>query len=205
MFRISLYRLLFKRIFDLVLSASLLVITFPFLLVITIGNLLERDGSVLFIQPRPGKDGNIFNSLKFKTMNEKRGEDGQLLSDKERLTKFGTFVRKTSLDELPQLINVIKGEMSLIGPRPLLVEYLPLYNEEQRRRHTVRPGITGWAQVNGRNNLEWEKRFECDIYYVDNLSFFLDIKIIVLTIVAVLKAKDVNQEGSSTMDKFTGS
>ena len=159
---------------------------------------------MFFIQERPGKDERIFKIWKFKTMNDNRDSDGNLLSDKERLTNVGKFVRKTSLDELPQLFNVLKGDMSLIGPRPLLVSYLPLYNETQRRRHEVRPGITGWAQVNGRNAIAWEKKFEYDVYYVNNYSFLFDLRIILLTIQKVLKSDGINSTTSATMEVFTG-
>jgi undecaprenyl phosphate N,N'-diacetylbacillosamine 1-phosphate transferase len=163
-----------------------------------------NDGKPFFYQRRPGKHGRIFSILKFKTMNDKRGPDGELLSDAERLTPVGSFVRKTSLDELPQLVNVLKGDMSLIGPRPLLIEYLPRYNQRQARRHEVRPGITGWAQVNGRNRLDWPTRFEMDVWYVEHLSFWLDIKIVWMTIHKVFRAADINSTTNATMEKFMG-
>lgn len=163
-----------------------------------------NSGKPFFYQRRPGKHGRIFSILKFKTMNDKRGPDGELLSDAERLTPVGSFVRKTSLDELPQLVNVLKGDMSLIGPRPLLIEYLPRYNERQARRHEVRPGITGWAQVNGRNRLDWPTRFEMDVWYVEHLSFWLDLKIVWMTIHKVFRAADINSATAATMEKFMG-
>lgn len=166
--------------------------------------LVFQKGQVFFIQQRPGKNERLFNVIKFKTMTDKRGENGNLLPDKDRLTWIGSFIRKTSLDELPQLINILKGDMSFIGPRPWLVEYLPLYNAEQRRRHEVRPGISGWAQVNGRNAISWKQRFEYDLYYVDNQSFWLDLKIIFLTIKKVFVAEGIAAEGSATMEKFKG-
>src|SRR5690606_25884778 len=162
-------------------------------------------GHVFFFQLRPGKNGRIFRVIKFKTMNDRKDEHGNLLPDADRLTAVGSFIRKASLDELPQLINVLKGDMSLIGPRPLLTEYLPLYNKTQARRHEVRPGITGWAQVNGRNAISWEQKFELDVWYVDNISFPLDLKILFLTITKVLKKEGINQDGQATMEKFKGS
>jgi lipopolysaccharide/colanic/teichoic acid biosynthesis glycosyltransferase len=156
------------------------------------------------VQARPGKDEKIFQLLKFKTMNDKKDGEGQLLPDADRLTKIGKFIRKTSIDELPQLYNVIRGDMSLIGPRPLLVEYLPLYDEFQQRRHKVKPGITGWAQVNGRNALSWKKRFEYDVYYVDHISLLLDLRIFFLTILNIITGKGISGGGSVTMSKFIG-
>lgn len=165
---------------------------------------IAHKGKVWFIQPRPGIHGRIFRLIKFKTMTDERDHDGNLLPDEARMTRAGKFIRRTSIDELPQLLNVLKGDMSLIGPRPLLVEYLPLYNAGQRRRHEVRPGITGWAQVNGRNALSWNDRFAMDVWYVDHLSFSLDLKILFLTLVKVLRAEGISGEGSVTMKKFTG-
>ncbi len=153
---------------------------------------------------RPGKNGKLFKIIKFKTMNDKKDEQGNLLSDEERLTKIGTFVRKTSLDEIPQLLNVIKGDMSLIGPRPLLPQYLPLYNDEQRKRHNVRPGITGWAQINGRNAISWQQKFDYDVWYVENVSFILDVKILLLTVKKVFVSEGISQEGQATMEEFKG-
>ena len=184
-----------KRILDFVISL-LALICIGWLLIL-LGILLyffnDRSG-VFFLQDRPGKDGRIFKVIKFKTMNEKRGPDGKLLPDLQRITKFGSFIRKTSLDELPQLINVLKGDMALIGPRPLLVQYLPLYSSEQMRRHEVRPGISGWAQVNGRNNLSWTDKFKLDVWYVDHLTFALDVRIVLMTIGKVFKRADINNQ-----------
>ena len=184
-----------KRILDFVISL-LALICIGWLLIL-LGILLyffnDRSG-VFFLQDRPGKDGRIFKVIKFKTMNEKRGPDGKLLPDLQRITKFGSFIRKTSLDELPQLINVLKGDMALIGPRPLLVQYLPLYSAEQMRRHEVRPGISGWAQVNGRNNLSWTDKFKLDVWYVDHLTFALDVRIVLMTIGKVFKRADINNQ-----------
>lgn len=165
---------------------------------------MANGGSPFFTQTRPGKDGKLFKVIKFKTMNERTDSRGNLLPDDIRLTKVGRFVRKTSLDEIPQLINVIKGDMSLIGPRPLLVEYLDLYTAEQRRRHAVRPGITGWAQVNGRNTISWAEKFRYDLYYVDNLSFALDVRIFFITILKVFKAEGISGRGVATAEKFNG-
>jgi lipopolysaccharide/colanic/teichoic acid biosynthesis glycosyltransferase len=165
---------------------------------------IANDGKPFFIQRRPGKNGKIFSIVKFKTMNDRKDADGNLLSDAERLTKVGSFVRKTSLDEIPQLINVVKGDMSLIGPRPLLVQYLPLYNDFQKNRHNVRPGITGWAQVNGRNAISWEKKFEYDVWYVNNISLILDIKIVLLTIKKVFISEGINADNVATTEPFTG-
>jgi len=167
--------------------------------------MVVNQGKPFFFQKRPGKSGRIFTIAKLKTMNDKKGNDGELMPDADRLTSVGKVVRKLSLDELPQLYNVLKGDMSFVGPRPLLVEYLPLYNEEQARRHDVRPGITGWAQVNGRNALSWEKKFEHDVWYVDRLSFGLDIKILFLTFYKVIKPEGISSANSATMEKFKGS
>ncbi|AYN68448.1 sugar transferase [Euzebyella marina] len=198
------YRHFLKRVFDFLIAFFALLIASPILVLVTLLLSIANKGKVFFIQERPGKDERIFKIWKFKTMNDNRDSDGNLLSDKERLTNVGKFVRKTSLDELPQLFNVLKGDMSLIGPRPLLVSYLPLYNETQRRRHEVRPGITGWAQVNGRNAIAWEKKFEYDVYYVNNYSFLFDLRIILLTIQKVLKSDGINSTTSATMEVFTG-
>lgn len=181
-----------------------LIIILPVFIVVLIGLTIANSGKPFFFQDRPGKNGRIFQIIKFRTMNEKRGADGALLPDSERLTKIGSFVRKTSLDEIPQLFNVLKGDMSLIGPRPLLVQYLPLYNDHQARRHEVRPGITGWAQVNGRNAISWRQKFDYDVWYVDNLSFWLDLKILYLTVLKVLKRDGISQEGQATMEAFKG-
>jgi lipopolysaccharide/colanic/teichoic acid biosynthesis glycosyltransferase len=198
------YKLFFKPFIDYTVAFVLLIIAAPFLLVI-IGLLyMFNQKQVFFIQLRPGLNGQIFKIVKFKTMNDKKDAKGELLPDADRLTALGAFIRKTSIDEVPQLINVLKGELSLIGPRPLLVEYLPLYSATQATRHLVKPGITGWAQVNGRNAISWQKKFELDVYYVENLSFGLDCKIIYRTIVNVLRSKDINSDTAATMEKFTG-
>jgi undecaprenyl phosphate N,N'-diacetylbacillosamine 1-phosphate transferase len=193
-----------KPFFDKLAALTVLILASPVLFMCILGLAIANKGQVWFLQPRPGKNEKIFRVVKFKTMNDERDNRGDLLPDEERLTAFGNFIRKTSLDELPQLINVLKGDMSIVGPRPLLVEYLPLYNERQRRRHEVRPGITGWAQVNGRNLLEWKQRFEHDVWYVDNVSFALDIKILFTTVFKVVKSEGVSGTGSVTMEKFRG-
>ncbi|EBD1719606.1 undecaprenyl phosphate N,N'-diacetylbacillosamine 1-phosphate transferase [Campylobacter coli] len=192
-----------KRIFDFVLALFLLVFFSP-LILITALLLKITQGSVIFTQNRPGLNEKIFKIYKFKTMSDERDEKGELLSDELRLKVFGKIVRSLSLDELLQLFNVLKGDMSFVGPRPLLVEYLPLYNEEQKLRHKVRPGITGWAQVNGRNAISWQKKFELDVYYVKNISFLLDLKIMFLTALKVLKRSGVSKEGHATTEKFNG-
>ena len=195
----------FKRFFDIFCSAVLLIVLSPVMLAVSLAVKISDGGHVLFKQKRPGKDGKIFTVYKFRTMSEKtEDENGNPLSDMERMTKTGAFLRRTSLDELPQFMNVLKGEMSFIGPRPLLCEYLDLYTPEQMRRHDVRPGITGWAQVNGRNAISWEEKFDCDIYYVDNMSLVLDIKIIFMTIKNVLAHSGINSSESDTMEKFRG-
>jgi len=199
-----LYNKYFKRILDLVSSIGGLIILSPVLLLVTVLLFLFNRGNVFFLQSRPGKDEKLFKVIKFKTLNDKRDAGGQLLPDKDRLTFLGNIIRSISIDEVPQLINVLKGEMSLIGPRPLLVEYLPLYNKKQSLRHTVQPGITGWAQVNGRNLVCWPERFDLDIWYVNNLSFFLDLKIIYLTILNIITAKGISGQDSVTMKKFEG-
>ncbi|ECL3645544.1 undecaprenyl phosphate N,N'-diacetylbacillosamine 1-phosphate transferase [Campylobacter jejuni] len=197
------YEKVFKRIFDFILALVLLVLFSPVIL-LTALLLKITQGSVFFTQNRPGLDEKIFKIYKFKTMSDERDEKGELLSDELRLKAFGKIVRSLSLDELLQLFNVLKGDMSFVGPRPLLVEYLPLYNEEQKLRHKVRPGITGWAQVNGRNAISWQKKFELDVYYVKNISFLLDLKIIFLTALKVLKRSGVSKEGHVTTEKFNG-
>ncbi len=200
-----LYRDYIKRILDFTLALVMLVLLSPLLIVVYIWlSIANKGAGAIFTQERPGKDERIFKLYKFKSMTDERDAKGNLLPDAQRLTQVGRFVRKTSLDELPQLWNVLKGNMSFIGPRPLLVQYLPLYNEEQRRRHNVRPGITGWAQVNGRNAISWEQKFKLDIYYVDHLSLWLDIKIIWLTIKKVIVREGINSETSATMEAFTG-
>lgn len=200
----QLYRNYLKRFFDFTVSFLAFCLLLPLFIVITSLLFIANQGSPFFVQPRPGKNGRIFRLVKFKTMNDRKDEAGNLLSDGERLTATGKFIRKTSLDEIPQLINVIKGEMSLIGPRPLLVEYLPLYNDRQKRRHEVRPGITGWAQVNGRNAIGWKEKFELDVWYVDHVNFQLDCKIIFFTVMKVVKSEGVSQQGHVTMTKFDG-
>ncbi|QYJ67306.1 sugar transferase [Flavobacterium litorale] len=193
-----------KPLSDFLIAFVVLLLLSPILLLLIVLLGIFNKGSVFFFQERPGKNGKIFKVIKFKTMNDRKDADGKLLPDAVRLTKVGKFVRTTSLDELPQLINVVKGDMSLVGPRPLLVKYLPLYNTKQARRHEVRPGITGWAQVNGRNAISWEQKFELDVYYVDNLSLGLDIKIIYLTVLKVIKRSDINTDGVATTIPFTG-
>ncbi|WP_038815680.1 undecaprenyl phosphate N,N'-diacetylbacillosamine 1-phosphate transferase [Campylobacter jejuni] len=197
------YEKFLKRIFDFILALVLLVLFSPVIL-ITALLLKITQGSVIFTQNRPGLDEKIFKIYKFKTMSDERDEKGELLSDELRLKAFGKIVRSLSLDELLQLFNVLKGDMSFVGPRPLLVEYLSLYNEEQKLRHKVRPGITGWAQVNGRNAISWQKKFELDVYYVKNISFLLDLKIMFLTALKVLKRSGVSKEGHVTTEKFNG-
>jgi undecaprenyl phosphate N,N'-diacetylbacillosamine 1-phosphate transferase len=199
-----LYSTLIKPFFDKLSALIVLLISSPVLLLVVLLLATANRGKVWFVQPRPGKGEKIFYVIKFKTMNDARNEKGELLSDEERLTWIGNLVRKTSLDELPQLINVLKGDMSLVGPRPLLVEYLPLYNEVQRKRHDVTPGITGWAQVNGRNAISWEQKFEYDVWYVAHQSFWLDVKILFLTVFKVFKAEGISSATSMTMEKFKG-
>ena len=197
--------LIFKRLFDFITSSFLLIMLSPILIIIIIWLSISNKGSgAFFFQQRPGKDGKIFKVVKFKTMTDERDRDGNLLPDDKRLTKVGKFVRSTSLDEIPQLINVIKGDMSLVGPRPLLVQYLPLYSKEQARRHEVRPGITGWAQVNGRNAISWKQKFEYDVWYVDNMSFWLDVKILFLTVKKVFVREGISSQTSVTMEVFNG-
>lgn len=198
------YKIFTKRLIDIIISLICLIILTPILIIVTLNLLVANKGKVFFVQKRPGRNEQIFMILKFKTMNDKRDKDNNLLSDAERLTKMGKFIRKTSLDEIPQLINVLKGDMSLIGPRPLLIEYLPLYNEKQKRRHSVKPGITGLAQVNGRNAISWEQKFEYDVQYVDELSFWGDMKILFLTFLKVFKSEGINQKGEATMQPFKG-
>lgn len=198
------YKGFFKRIFDLLSSISGFILVSPVFIVITLGLFFSNQGRPFFFQLRPGKNGKIFKIIKFKTMNDKKDTNGLLLSDATRLTKIGSFVRKTSLDEIPQLLNVIKGDMSLIGPRPLLVQYLHLYSDSQKRRHEVRPGITGWAQVNGRNAISWDKKFELDVWYVDHISFLLDVKILLKTILKVIKSEGINAANAATIEPFNG-
>lgn len=191
-----------KRFFDFTMALVALICLSPIFIIITIGLFFANQGVPFFLQSRPGKNEKIFIIIKFKTMNDKKDKTGNLLSDAERLTKIGAFVRKTSLDEIPQLLNMLKGDMSLIGPRPLLPSYLPLYNEFQKKRHDVRPGITGWAQVNGRNAISWEQKFEYDIWYVNNLSFIIDLKIIFLTIKKIISLDGITADGHVTMPRF---
>lgn len=198
------YKNIIKRIIDFVLALTGLVVLSPVFFTVAVFLFFANQGKPFFLQPRPGKNGRIFKVIKFKTMNDRKDKEGNLLPDAERLTAIGSFVRKTSLDEIPQLLNVIKGDMSLVGPRPLLVEYLPLYNAEQKRRHEVRPGITGWAQVNGRNAISWQQKFAYDVWYVDNLSFSLDVKIIWMTIMKVFKREGISAEGHVTVERFQG-
>jgi len=201
----NLYRDYFKRGIDFVIVLSVLLVIWPVLLVIYIWLTVANNGAgALFFQERPGKDAKVFKIIKFKTMTDERDAEGNLLPDEERLTKIGRFVRSTSIDELPQLINVLKGDMALIGPRPLLVKYLPLYSKEQARRHEVRPGITGWAQCHGRNAISWTKKFELDVWYVDNVSLWTDIKVILVTLKKVLCRSDISSATSATMEAFDG-
>lgn len=193
-----------KRLFDFLLAIMATMIFLPIILVLVLMIRCVIGSPVIFKQMRPGLNGNVFYIYKFRTMSNVKNSKGELLSDAERMTKFGKFLRSTSLDELPSLLNVLKGEMSLVGPRPLLVEYLPLYNAVQARRHEVRPGVTGWAQVNGRNAISWEDKFALDVWYVDNQSFCLDIKIILMTIKKVFIRSGISAEGEATMPKFTG-
>ncbi|MGP1485118.1 MAG: undecaprenyl phosphate N,N'-diacetylbacillosamine 1-phosphate transferase [Campylobacter sp.] len=198
------YKIFFKRFLDIIGAFFLLVATSPFMILTAILIYLKISREVIFRQQRPGLNGKIFTIYKFKTMSDERGSDGELLADEIRLGRFGKLIRSLSLDELPQLFNVLKGDMSFIGPRPLLVEYLPLYTPDQARRHDLRPGITGLAQVNGRNSITWAQKFEFDVEYVDNLSFALDVKIALMTIQKVLKRSGVSKDGMATTEKFNG-
>ena|SRR5690554_3258962 len=198
------YRKYLKRLLDFIASFFGLLLLSPVFILVMIGLFFANEGKPFFLQERPGKNQRIFKIIKFKSMNDKKDANGNLLPDAERLTPIGAFVRKTSLDEIPQLINVLKGDMSLIGPRPLLVQYLPLYNERQARRHEARPGITGWAQVNGRNAISWQQKFEYDVWYVDNISLWLDIKILFLTLKKVFVREGISQDGQATMEVFKG-
>lgn len=199
------YKHFFKRVMDFAIVFIAILIIWPVLLIITLWlHFANKGAGAFFTQDRPGKDGKIFKVIKFKTMTDERDTDGKLLPDAQRLTKVGKLVRSLSIDELPQLINVLKGDMALIGPRPLLPKYLPLYSKEQYRRHEVRPGMTGWAQVNGRNNISWTKTFELDLWYVDNCTLWTDIRIILLTIKKVLFREDISQEGQATRLPFDG-
>lgn len=198
------YKHFFKRLFDFFISLIGLIILSPIFIVVTIGLYFANDGKPFFFQSRPGLNERIFKIIKFKTMNDKKDTNGNLLSDAERLTPIGSFVRKTSLDEIPQLINVLKGDMAIIGPRPLLVQYLPLYDDKQRRRHDVRPGITGWAQVNGRNAISWTKKFELDVWYVDHVSFLTDLNVFFTTFKKVFKREGISADGHVTIEPFNG-
>lgn len=199
------YKHFFKRFFDFWIALIALICISPILIVVTIWlHYANKGAGAFFKQERPGKDAKIFKVVKFKTMTDERDTEGNLLPDAERLTKVGKFVRSTSIDELPQLFNVLKGDMALIGPRPLLVEYLPLYSKEQARRHEVRPGISGWAQCHGRNNISWAKKFELDVWYVDHVSLLTDLKVIWITVMKVLKRADISQEGQATVEAFNG-
>lgn len=199
------YKHFFKRLIDFILVLCVLLVIWPILLIITVWlHFANKGAGAFFTQDRPGKNGKIFKVIKYKTMTDERDADGNLLPDADRLTKVGRFVRSTSIDELPQLINVLKGDMALIGPRPLLPQYLPLYSPEQARRHEVRPGITGWAQINGRNAISWTKKFEYDVWYVDHYSFLLDLRIVFLTIKKVFIREGISQEGQATMEFFNG-
>ena len=201
----SIYISFFKPLVDFLVALVIFSVLSPVFLIVVILLAVANGGKPFFFQRRPGKDGKIFKVIKFKTMNDRRDKDGELLPDDARLTPVGSFVRRTSLDELPQMINVLKGDMSLIGPRPLLEEYLPLYSAEQMKRHDVRPGITGWAQVNGRNAISWEQKFAYDVWYVNNISFALDFKIFFLTIRNIVKSEGISSGTSVTMEKFRGS
>lgn len=197
--------LIIKRLLDFLMAFTALLLASPLLMVITVALYVANQGKPFFTQHRPGKNERIFKIVKFKSMNDKKDSMGNLLPDFQRMTTTGKFIRKTSLDELPQLFNVLKGDMSIIGPRPLLVSYLPLYNTEQKKRHLVKPGITGWAQVNGRNAISWQKKFEYDVWYVEHMSLAVDIKIVVKTFQKVIKRADISASNEVTMQKFTGS
>ncbi|WP_294836431.1 sugar transferase [Eubacterium sp.] len=193
-----------KRILDIISSLLAIIILSPLLAVTAVLVKTKLGSPVLFKQERPGKDEKIFTLMKFRTMTDERDENGELLPDEVRLTKFGKFLRSTSIDELPELFNILKGDMSVIGPRPLLVEYIPRYNEHQHRRHEVRPGLSGWAQVNGRNTISWEDKFDMDVHYVDNYSFAMDVKILFMTVLNVIKKEGISSETSATMEVFMG-
>jgi len=198
------YKHFFKPLIDFLAAFFSLLLLAPLLILVGIFLAIANGGNPFFIQKRPGKNGRIFQIIKFKTMNDKKDENGELLSDAVRLTTVGRMIRKASIDELPQLINVLKGDMSLIGPRPLLPQYLELYNEKQKQRHLTKPGITGWAQVNGRNAISWQQKFEYDVWYVNNISFLLDVKIVLMTIKKVFTSKDIAADGSATVSRFNG-
>jgi len=198
------YKNFFKPLFDLITAVIILLLVSPICIFAVISLIIVNSGSPFFIQKRPGKNGRIFSIVKLKTMTDAKDKNGNLLPDADRLTTVGRIIRKTSLDEIPQLFNVLKGDMSLVGPRPLLPSYLELYSKEQARRHDVKPGITGWAQVNGRNSISWEKKFELDVWYVDNQSIFLDIKILLLTVKKVFLREGINSSGHATTESFKG-
>jgi lipopolysaccharide/colanic/teichoic acid biosynthesis glycosyltransferase len=198
------YKKFFKRFFDFMLSLIALMILWPVLLVLMLVGWVKMKGNPFFTQLRPGKDEKIFKLIKFRTMTCETDENGELLPDEQRLTRYGQILRSTSLDELPEIINILKGDMSIVGPRPLLVQYLPLYNADQKRRHEVRPGLTGYAQINGRNAISWEEKFSLDVEYVDNITFWGDIRIILCTVMAVLRRDGISSEANVTMDVFTG-
>lgn len=198
------YKYFFKRLIDLVLASIGIIFISPVFIVVYIGLYIANRGKVFFFQERPGKDERLFYIIKFKSMNDKKDPQGNLLPDAQRLTRIGSLVRKTSLDETPQLLNVLKGDMSIVGPRPLRTYYLPLYNDEQKKRHHVKPGITGWAQVNGRNAISWTQKFKYDVWYAENVNFFLDVKIILLTVKKVFVREGITQEGQATVKAFNG-
>lgn len=198
------YKKYIKRAIDLLIAVSLLLLASPLLVLIIIIQIIVNNGAVFYFQDRPGLNSIPFKIIKFKSMRDLHNKDGELLPDEDRITEFGKFLRNWSLDELLQLVNVIMGEMSLVGPRPLLMQYLKLYNEDQKRRHNVKPGITGWAQVSGRNGLTWQEKFEADIYYVDNQSFLIDVKILIMTIYKVLRKKGISADGYATVEEFKG-
>lgn len=198
------YKNCIKRLLDFILSLTALAVLSPVLLILTVLGAWQMKGSPFFTQIRPGKDEKLFRLIKFRTMTCQKGADGKLLPDEQRLTRYGRLLRSTSLDELPELVNILLGQMSIVGPRPLLVKYLPLYNGEQRRRHSVRPGLTGWAQVNGRNAISWEEKFRLDVEYVDNLSFAMDLKVIFTTVGKIFKREGISSDTSATMEEFRG-
>ena len=198
------YRCFFKRFFDFLLSLIAIILLSPVFLVVALLVRTKLGSPILFCQERPGKDEKIFKMYKFRSMSDERDENGQLMPDEVRLTSFGKKLRSTSLDELPELFNILKGDMSIVGPRPLLVKYLPLYNAEQRKRHDVRPGLTGWAQANGRNAISWEEKFKYDVEYTEKYSFFMDLKIIFMTVRSVLRHEGISSESAATMEEFLG-
>lgn len=200
----TVYSKYIKRVLDFIISLLALTVLSPLLLVLTLVGAVKMRGNPFFVQERPGRNGRVFRLIKFRSMTNKK-KNGELLPDEERLTGYGRFLRRTSLDELPELLNILVGHMSIVGPRPLLVKYLPLYNEHQARRHEVRPGLTGWAQVNGRNSITWEQKFDYDVWYVDHLSFALDVRIVMMTVRSVLKREGISGDNNATMAEFEGS